>query len=377
MATGVENYDHIPEPSLKHLNTRQAHDYEAHLVDLKTWLEEQGANPEKSEGYAEDTVDNYLSRIDQFYRWSWAERKNGYTTRIDHDDADAFVNALAEDEYRTRSGDVYNESSKRKMTNAVEVLFKWRARTRGGEKWEPTINFSEGSTSPADEFTEEERSRLREAALTYDTIPAYGDLSPEERDRWKAYLAQRLGKKKSEVSLDDWEKVNRSWKIPSLIHVTLDAGLRPCEVKSAKVSWFRPEKGELFIPKEDSSKNRDHWHVTLLPKTVELLQRWLKQRESHTKYDDSDRIWLNRESNPYKSQSLNRILDNLCEEADIDQENRKIVWYSFRHSVGTHMANKGGLEQASEQLRHKSLETTRRYVRPSHEERRNTLNEIG
>jgi integrase len=117
--------------------------------------------------------------------------------------------------------------------------------------------------------------------------------------------------------------------------------------------------------------------VSLLPKTVRLLERWLEQRAARGKYDGCDKLWLNRQGNPYNSASLRTILNNLCELADIDQTNRRIVWYSFRHSLGTHMTDEGNLAQAKEQLRHKSLESTLQYKRPSHKERRDTLNKIG
>lgn len=370
------DFEHIPEPAFEHLNPRQGVDYNEHRSDLKEWLRTVGKDPDNRNGYSSAVVSNYANRLDQFYRWVWVEY-DGYTTRITHEHADEYVEGLAEDDILTQNGEPYGEGSKRKMANAIRALFNWRARKREGAEWDSPIAFSDRSYSPADEFTIDERRRLREAALEYDSIPAYGDLSPEERDRWKAYLAQKLGKPKRDVSPTDWEGVNRSWKVPSLIHVTLDTGLRPCEVEQSRVSWIRAEKKELHVPKDDSAKNRDYWQLSLLPKTVKILERWLEQRENHTMYDETDDIWLNREGNRYRSGSLNIIVDNLCEQAGIGQENRQLVWYSFRHSLGTHMANEGGIEQAKEQLRHKSLESTLRYVRPSHEKRRETLNRIG
>lgn len=110
---------------------------------------------------------------------------------------------------------------------------------------------------------------------------------------------------------------------------------------------------------------------------MKILRRWREQRENHTEYDGQDNIWLNRQENPYNPGSLNTLFDNLCEVAGIDQTNRKIVWYSFRHSPGTHMTDKGNLAQTREELRHKRLETTLKNKRPSHEEPRDTLNKLG
>lgn len=371
----TDRFNNIPQPSLQHLNTRQALDYSEERAELNTWLKTVGKNPEKFEGYSEGAAKNYASRIDQFLRWIWV--KDGYTTRPTHEQADEFIDHLAQDVITTQHGDPYSEASKRKMSNALERYFEWLAATRDGEEWDPSIRFTDSNYSPPDAFTRDERRRLRKAALEYDSIPRYGSLLPSERERWKTYLAQRLGKPKDEVVPADWERLNTDWKVPSLVHVTLDVGLRPCEIERAKVSWIRLEKNELYIPKQEAAKSSDNWNVTLLPKTTRILERWLEQRETRVKYDGCDTLWLNRQGNPYTSASLRTILSNLCELAEIDQTNRRIVWYSFRHSLGTHMTDAGNLAQAKEQLRHKSLQSTLKYKQPSHKARRDTLNKIG
>lgn len=371
-----EQLENVSEPARKQLNSRQALDYDDHRGDLIEWLKTEGKNPEKYEGYAEQGAENYAHRIDQFYRWVW-QTCDGYTTKITHEQADAFVDELAKGAFTTQQDEEYSTTGKRKFVNAVEALFRWRAHTRDDVAWESPTEFKDKTHTPPDEFTKEERRELRDAVLDYDTIPAYNDLSPEERDRWKAYLAQKLEKPKSEVVPADWKEVNLSWKIPSLIYVTLDAGLRPIEVQRANASWLRLQKEELHIPKEESTKNRDHWKVTLGTKTVKTLKRWLEQRQNKTKYDDTDALWLNREGNRYNSASLNRLLDNLLEETDIDRTNRDLVWYSFRHSLGTHMADEGNLPQAKAQMRHKSLKSTLKYADPPKETVQDTLNRIG
>jgi integrase len=371
----TDRFHNIPRPSLQYLNTRQAIDYREERAELNEWLKTVGKNPDKYEGYSDGAAKNYASRIDQFLRWVW--EKSGYTTHPTHEQADEYIDLLAQDLITTQRGDSYSESSKRKMSNALERYFEWLAATRDGEEWDPQIQFTDSDYTPPDAFTRDERRRLRKAALEYDSIPSYGSLLPSERKRWKTYLAQRLGKPKEEVVPADWERLNTDWKVPSLVHVTLDAGLRPCEIERAKISWIRPEKDELHIPKEEAAKNSENWNVSLLPKTTRILERWLEQREARSKYDGCETLWLNRQGNPYTSASLRTILTNLCELAEIDQTNRRIVWYSFRHSLGTHMTDAGNLAQAKEQLRHKSLRSTLKYKQPSHKARRDTLNKIG
>jgi integrase len=239
------------------------------------------------------------------------------------------------------------------------------------------MKFSDERGRHADLLTRDELREVREAVLKYKTIPRYKSLSPDERDRWKAHLAQRLGKEKSEVSPDDWQRENTSWKFPSLFWTALDAGMRPVEIKRAKISWLRLDKGTVYIPRRESSKNRDNWKVALRDRTVGVFQRWLEEREAYPEYDNTDSLWLNRQGNPYNSSTLNSHLRSVLEITDIETENREITWYSIRHSIGTHMTSEGNLAETKEQLRHKSLETTMQYAHPPVEERKDTLDSLG
>lgn len=375
--TSDEEFEFVPEKSRSLLSHRQRVQYNQYRKAHLTWLLEEGKTPERTIGYSESEVDSRASRLDQIYRWVWDEFDTK-TMALTHEHADAVVDGLEEDELRRRDTDEpYCEDSKRKIVNTLESYFEWRARERGGEEWESEITFDQSTYRRPDPFTKAERRKLRETALDYKSIPNYGSLTPDERDRWKRYLAQELGKPKADIIPADWETVNRDWKIPSLVYTSLDAGFRPIEVARSTTDWLRLEKGTIYIPKEESSKNRENWEVALREETVEILRRWKDQRDAHSKYDDTDAIWLTREGNRYTSASLNYLLDNLCEEADIDQTNRWIVWYSIRHSTGTYMAEAGNLAQTKEQLRQKRLESTMRYAQAPPESRRNTLNEIG
>jgi integrase len=264
----------------------------------------------------------------------------------------------------------------RKTRDALVNFFQWQACERGGEPWDPDIDIDESRGDRPDPFSKQERELLRTTALEYDSIPGYNDLSPEERSRWKAHLAQKLGKPKAEVTPDDWQRASQSWKVPSLIMAALDAGLRPIEIERSTVDWLRLDKQVLHIPKEHAAKNRDHWEPALTDRTCGALERWLRERETRRKYDDSDAIWLTRQGNPYSSSSLNYLLERLLEEMDIQTENRRLCWYSIRHSTGMYLATDGDLSEAREQLRHSNPETTMQYARPPPEERRDTLDGI-
>jgi site-specific recombinase XerD len=364
--------DDVPlviDPAMDYLNRRQLEDYKQHRKEVLGWLWEVGKNPEREEGYSKSVTRNMAYRLSKIYRWVW-EREDRYTTEITHEHADAYLREIA--------GRDWKNSNKSQYLKAFKRLFKWQTQNVGGEPWEPEITFypSSDEYQPQDYLTLEERKRLREASLEYGDVPSYGNLTPNERSRWKAHIAQRLEKPKEDVSKADWERVN-SWKIPSLVATSLDAGLRPVEVERAIVSWIDTQNRVLRIPKEESSKNRDNWIVSLRDQTARSLQLWLEERSNYPKYESTDTVWLTRRSNPYQSESLNYILSQLCEKAGIETTSRDISWYSIRHSTGTYMTHFEDLGAAKEQLRHRSERTTLKYDNAPVEERRDALDKMG
>ncbi len=352
----------IPEPTRKRLNTKQQADYRHHREELINWMLHLGKDPDTAKGYSFDVVRRRAHDTDVFYRWVW-DKNGGYTTAVTTDHADAYTQELAYSDY--------SESHKSNIQKSLKMFFRWK-----GDEWEPDISFT-GSTgiSPQDYLTRDERQRLREAALQWDSIPAYAAMSPEERQRWKEYLSYRLDKPVSAVQPSDFEEAE-GFKYASLVCVSLDAGLRPIEVGRATVQWVDIDNAVLRIPKEESSKNRENWIVSLRRSTAELLQNWLRERELYDKYLDSDQLWLTRHGNPYRSSSLKYVLEKIAEVADINMENRSLTWYSLRHSVGTYMAREEGLAAAQSQLRHQSPRTTFKYDQAPVEDRRNALDRM-
>ncbi|WP_117363674.1 tyrosine-type recombinase/integrase [Natrarchaeobaculum sulfurireducens] len=367
--TDLDEITLVTGPSEATLNERQLVDYRSQRRDCLRWLLHFGKDPDHAEGYAFETVRARASRMDMFYRWVW-ETEDRYVSTPDHRHADAYLKDLA---YRNTSN-----ADKSNHQKAVQMLFKWRTHEHGIAEWTPSITFSASNSAaqPKDFFTREERGLLRDAALEYGSIPGYGDLSPSGRDRWRAYLAQRFEKPKSAVTSEDWERAN-GWKIPSLVATSLDTGLRPIEVARARTYWVDVDNQVLRIPKDESSKNRDNWVVSLHSRTADILHRWINERDSYLDYDETDTLWLTREGNTYRSSSLKYLLQQLCEIADIDTTNRTISWYTIRHSVGTYMTREEGLAAAQMQLRHQCEQTTMKYDQAPVEDRRDALDRMG
>jgi integrase len=306
--------------------------------------------------------------MDRFYRFVW-EREGGYTANLDHEHADEWTNHLARRDV--------SATHKRNCQKSLKMLYKWLHHERGLAVWEPEVTFAaDSSTQPRDYLTKDERSKIRDAALEYGSVPSYNNLTPAERDRWKRYLSQRLDKPKAAVTPDDWDRAN-GWKTPSLVWTSLDAGLRPTEVERATISWIDTDNSVLRIPKEKSAKNREHWVVGLRDRTAEVLSRWCQERRTYPKYDNTDAIWLTRHANTYDTASLRYLLRRLCDIAGIDTEHRQMSWYTIRHSVGTYMTREEDLAAAQAQLRHKSPETTMKYDQTPIEDRQDALDRMG
>lgn len=366
-AIDLSQYPIVPEPDRNRLTPDEVTTYRSEREAFIAWLHVEGKDPNAVEGYAPKTVQNTAYRTSTFYRFVW-DQEGEFTVNVTHTHADSYLDMLA---YSDASGTHPNQERK-----ALLRLFRWLEVEQGLDPWEPQRSFSETTrVQPPDYLTLEERSTIRTAALEVGSIPGYNDLSPTARDRWRSYLAELHEKPISDVRPGDWDSI-RGWKLPSLVMTSLDAGLRPHEVEHSRVGWVDLENELLRIPVDESAKTAENWHVALRTETTEALAEWLRQRACQPKYDDRDNIWLTREGNPYRSQSLRRLLQRLCERAGISTTDRRMSWYAIRHSVGTYMVRERGLAAAQAQLRHKRPETTMKYDAVPVEDRRDALDQM-
>jgi site-specific recombinase XerD len=365
------NFEFLGPKSVTGLNYNQKHLYANKRSDLIPYLQNKAKNPERNRGYSEANVRTVGRRIHQVHEFCWNRGK--LVIELSPEDADQFVAALNDDTYRTRRDAPYAEGSKRKFVEALEVYFQFC-----DVKWVPEITFGQGeSTMDSDPFKQNERSELLNASYEYKSPPNYKNVSPEERDRWKAYLAQHHGVPKESIGPEVWEEFHRSWKFPSLISVSLDIGPRAALIGRLTTTVLDLQNEEFVIPPEMAVKNNLRWRSEFTSKSAMMLEKWLEQRSNKTKYDGSDHIWLNRQGNPYNSSTLNNFLNNLIEISDIDHGNRKLTWHSIRHSTGKYSYKQSGdLGMVAKILRHKSIEAANRYIHPTSEAKREVIESI-
>lgn len=345
------------ESALDTFGPRIDSDYRKFKQDFLKWLSVLGKNPTRRRGYSATTLKTTNYKVDKAYRWLWRTEEK-YTLNFTPAHADEMMEELA-----LMSN--YTDSTLLTYVKAIKRLFKYKNHQNDTNyDWDCKVQLSQSTASNTrDYFRQSEFPALYEAALSYKTVKNYNNTSmtPEEREKLKVHLAQRFGVEKGHITRDHFERAN-CWKVPSLVAVTLDTGLRPIEVGRATVEWVNLEHGELNIPKEESTKNFENWSCALSRKTVDALGRWMDERAVYEDYKGRDELWLTQRENPYDSNSLNYLLSNLLEEAEIDSQGRDLSWYSIRHGVATIWANKEGIHHARDQLRHKSSKTTMRYV---------------
>ncbi len=352
------------------LNQRQRTIFEEKISRFSEYLQTEAKDPVKGVGYAEGSVPTRVSRVLTIIEWVW--ENEGFTTTLDPEQADVAMNALKKNDIARDDGEPYSGNSKRKISDALANWFAFE-----NEDWECSVSFSEGDSprNNADPFSWSEAQLLWEASLDYKTIPSYNNLSPEERHRWKRYLAQELGKPMDDVVPADWDRVNEDWKIPSIVGSTKCAGWRPALIGRMQVDWYFPDEQKIVIPGEYAVKNNEEWEQTLNQDAAMALDNWLEQRSNMEKYDSRSEMWLTRKGNPYSSDPLNDLLDNLIEESGISHRDRKLVWYSFRHYVGTYVYDEyQDLKLVADTLRQKSTAAAACYVHPTDELKRQAAN---
>ncbi|WP_248516353.1 tyrosine-type recombinase/integrase [Salinarchaeum laminariae] len=369
--------EHPPEITAALTDAVDNHDtVQRHYSEFYEWMLTAGADPNRREPLRAPTAENYVQRLDRIHRQilNYIHPEDDSYIRDDH--ADVYLYLVDSGNITKQNGDEYGESSKRKLADTLQKYFLWRYNKGDLDyQWKPEIAFSDEKQTTTYKFNYVELGRLLETAETYSSMPSYHSASEEERGRISALVAQRLGIKKDAVTQNDWLHADDSAKTHALVAVSYDAGLAPIEIENAEPSWYDSSRQTLRIPTEHACKQRGKEIVALSDRSAEALSRWLRERRLLEKYDDTSKLWLNRDGNTYDSANLCYLIKQLCEEAGIEADSRKIRWYSLRKSMGRNLTQEGDLSEANDQLRHELLESTKEYDETPVAKLRNRINE--
>lgn len=341
------------------LNKNQFTLYKDWQLAVLRWAFDRGRRPGRRKGYARNSMPHIKSAVERFSVWLYAEC--GFTVEFTEEHLDDYW-------YYQLGRDTKLDSKRRELLN-VRLALKQRGKEWGiPESEEVYRDITEEEADPGfrDWYRDYELKDIKAASLDLHTTPNRKKLSEEEIEEWGAYLAQRLEKPKNKLTDEDWEA--ESWKIPSLVYVSCDIGLRPCEVTRAQVYWADIEgdsKPYIRIPrKEDSKLGKKNRNCRLSVDAAKILERWISERETLPEYKYTDALWLTSEGNRYVSSTLRRtVMIPLQREAGINVDKRENGWYMIRRGLGTDIVNKGGdISLLMQQLRIDRYETALRYV---------------
>jgi integrase len=347
------------------VSRRTAEQLDQELSEFYDYLLREG-HLRRDTGLSESTAENELRRVDQSMRWAWCHLEFR-APRFGVEQLDAVVEAL-DDDLISKDGEPYAESAKRKQTNALQKYAEFES-----FGWTPPVKFRDEATDGPDHLEREEMKSLRVVVMEFTRV-GEGTLDTEEQlEQARADLAQRIGKKKSEITDERIFEARQTWKYVAMIKLALDIGPRPALVERMETGWLQLQTGEIHVPPSQAVKNDIPWDCALQRDTVLALRKWLAEREERELYDGRDALFLTREGNRYQSSSLNPVFRDLLDAAGIEAGNRQLTWTSIRHGLGTKIAKKGALTEASQQLRHASLESTMTYVHPTAEDIRECL----
>jgi integrase len=360
------------ESALENYSPMIQQDYERFKIDLLRWLLNEGKDTYRREGFAESTVKTTHYKVEEAYRWLW-ETEGEFTKEITPHRATELLDQLMRNS-------PHPDSYVHTFEKCIRRLFKYfrEQKNREVKEWEHDIPIepsrgSDDKEHTKDRFYPEEMNRLYEVALDEYSIKSYWAAEPDERAELKRFIAQQQGVKLGEVGEDHFKKAS-SWKYPSIIAVSADLGLRPIEVGKMKVDWLNLPQNTINVPASESTKNKESWACEISSKSRNALENWMQERQSYEQYDDSPYLWLTKYGNQYKSRSLNKVLDTLMERADLDEGNRTLSYYSFRHGAASIWTEKEGIAKAAEQVRHSNLSTTKKYLRTNERSGKNYAN---
>lgn len=152
------------------------------------------------------------------------------------------------------------------------------------------------------------------------------------------------------------EEVERMRRIPNrprtkaLFALLYDCGLRNSEARKLPITALRDDSIRVV-----GKKNRVRL-VPLVPATKDTLLAWLEVRP-----EGSEWMFPTAGGNPVGMESLCKLIKYWARSAKIG---RRVTAHTFRHSIATHLIERGmRIEKLQEFLGHKSIETTRIYVR--------------
>ncbi|EGE2291608.1 tyrosine-type recombinase/integrase [Escherichia coli] len=143
----------------------------------------------------------------------------------------------------------------------------------------------------------------------------------------------------------------------AMLHMAYMHGLRVSELINLKITDLDMNEKIVFIHRLKNGLSTTH---PLQPKTVELLQAWLKVRPRYLKKNQTDYLFLSTHSSKISRQWFYRLCRNLGRCAGLDIN---VHPHMLRHACGYELANQGlDTRLIQDYLGHRNIQHTVLYT---------------
>jgi integrase/recombinase XerD len=161
-----------------------------------------------------------------------------------------------------------------------------------------------------------------------------------------------------------------------MLSLLYDTGMRASELANMRLSGYDPIHGSIEI----IGKGRKWRRIYVWPRTVELLNEYIKEWRSTPKPLHHDILIVNRERTALTRSGVNKVCLKYLKKALIKKQvpgAKRSPAHSWRHTAAANMICQGrSLLEVSIRLGHASVETTEKYLQLDLTIRKQRLDEL-
>jgi site-specific recombinase XerD len=146
----------------------------------------------------------------------------------------------------------------------------------------------------------------------------------------------------------------------TLLHLLYDSGARASEIAMLKLDYFNPQEKTLAI----LGKGDRYRIISLEPKTVQLLQLYIRKYRVSPNPPYQDRLFINQRGEALTRHGIYRICKKYLEKA-LPKKRLKTInpGHSFRHSCAVHMLYRGdSVTDIKNHLGHENVQSSTVYL---------------
>ena len=154
----------------------------------------------------------------------------------------------------------------------------------------------------------------------------------------------------------------RNIRDKAILELVYATGMRTTECCNLKVADINLKEQTLIVVRGKGKKSRI---IPLTQYATHYIELYLEKARKYFlrfKINDPGYLFLNNRGNPFNANTINKfVLQRILKKVKI--KNKHITFYTFRHSIATHLLkNKVDIRYIAQLLGHSSLNTTQVYT---------------